>query len=279
MTNTIELTAAELEMIAVKREQEALAKKEAEAKKAIQLEKDIKEREARIVKQIAIDDAQVQATQDFGAKLGGAYKVEIVVHDEEVKITGDYINPDDPAADGYNREVVWSKTFVRRKARIVRPNSTYVIEVREHITYSNKWSSRGTSHGYKMYIYGPGLLSNNRAYTRASKVNEVIKAAIDAADAKKQAEETKKNVVAMTIKRFKSEYPDAEVTADTGWEASRYNRNHGGTVYDIVRIKFANGCKLAYRIYSDASLSRVSFNLPDAKDEAAFRNSLSQMKF
>ena len=42
MINNVELTPAELEMIKVKREQEALAKKEAEAKQAIQLEKDIK---------------------------------------------------------------------------------------------------------------------------------------------------------------------------------------------------------------------------------------------
>ena len=280
MTNTVDLTPAELEMIKVKREQEALAKKEAEAKKAIQLEKDIKDKEAYIVKKIAIDNAQVQATQDFCTELGGVYKVEVAVRNEEVKITGDYINPADPQACGYEREILWSKTFVRQTAQIVRANSTfpYRIQVQEQITYSSKWSTRGTSQGYKMYVYGPGLESNNRAYTRASKVNEIIKAAIDAADEAKKAAEAKKNAVATTVDRFKAEYPDADVTTDRGWERG-YSRNSVGTTYDMVRIKFANGCSIAYRVYGDGSLGRVSFNLPGSKDEATFCKNLSQMKF
>ena len=278
MTNTVELTPAELEMIKVKREQEALAKKEAEAKKAIQLEKDIKDKEAYITKQIAVDNAQVQATQNFCTELGGVYKVEVAVHNEEVKIGGNYINPADPQACGYEREILWSKTFVRQRAQIIRPNSTYRIQVQEHITYASKWSSRGTSQGYKMYVYGPGLESNNRAYTRTSKVNEIIKDAIDAADAAKKAEEAKKNAVATTVDRFKAEYPDADVTTDKGWDRG-YSRSYVGTTYDMVRIKFANGCSIAYKVYGDGSLGRVSFNLPGTKDEATFCKNLSQMKF
>jgi hypothetical protein len=80
------------------------------------------------------------------------------------------------------------------------------------------------------------------------------------------------------VDKFKAEYPDAEVTTDKGWEKSSARYGSGYT-YDMVRIKFVNGASIAYRVYADGSLSRVSFNLPGAKDEATFRNNLSQMKF
>lgn len=273
MKNTVELTPAELEMIKVKREQEALAKKEAEAKQAIQLEKDIKAKEEYIAKTIAKDSAQVAAANNFQKELGGMYVVEIKQWNEEVKVMGDYINKE----EGFDRHTLWSKTFTRQSASIKR--GSYYISVAEHITYSSS-GSRGTSKGYKMQLSGPGIESYNRSYTRASKVNEIIKAAIDAADAHKKAEEAKKNALQATVDRFKAEYPDSEITTDRGYERSYGSRRYSdGTHYDMVCVKFANGARIAYRVYGDGSLSRVSFNLPGAKDEATFMKNLSQMKF
>ncbi len=69
------------------------------------------------------------------------------------------------------------------------------------------------------------------------------------------------------------------MSTDKGYERG-YGRSYAdGITYDMVRIKFANGASIAYRVYADGSLSRVSFNLPASKDEATFRNNLSQMKF
>ena len=77
MTQTLELTPAELEMVALIREKEALAKKEADAKKALQLEKDIADQKARITKITIKDAAQVKACQDFNVEFDNQYSVVI----------------------------------------------------------------------------------------------------------------------------------------------------------------------------------------------------------
>ena len=273
-TTDMELTPAELEMIRVKREQMELAKKEEEAKKAIQLEKDIKGKEEYITKTEAKDDAQIAAANEYAADLGGMYTVEIKEWEEEVKVMGDYINKE----EGFDRHVLWVKTFTRKFAWIVRGD--YKIKVEEQVTYG-KWSTRGTSQGYKMYISGPGIewKQERRAYARTAKVNEVIKAAMDQIDYEKKVAEAKKNALQTTVDRFKAEYPDAEVTTDKGYERSYGSRRHECTYYDMVRVKFANGCSISYRVYGDGSLGRVSFNLPGKGDEATFMKNLSQMKF
>lgn len=271
----IELTPAELEMIRVKREQFELAKKEEEAKQAIQLEKDIKAKEEYITKTMAKDAEQIDAVNEFQKELGGMYVVEIREWNEEVKVMGEYINRE----EGFDRHTLWSKTFTRQFACIVR--GSYKIKVEEQITYSSKWSSRGTSKGYKMYISGPGIEWNQerRAYARVTKVNEVIKAAINQIDYERNLAEAKKNAVQTTVDRFTAEYPDAEVTTDKGYERSYGSRRHECSYYDMVRVKFANGCNISYRVYGDGSLSRLGFNLPGAKDEDTFMKNLSQMKF
>lgn len=271
----LELTPAELEMIRVKREQFELAKKEEEAKQAIQLEKDIKAKEEYITKTIAKDAEQIAAAKAYQADLGGMYAVDIKEWEEEVKVMGEYINRE----EGFDRHILWSKTFTRQTAWIVR--GSYKIKVEEQITYSSKWSSRGTSQGYKMYISGPGIewKQERRAYARVAKVNEVIKTAMDQIDFERKAAEAKKNALQTTVDRFKAEYPDAEVTTDKGWESGYGSRKYISTPYDIVRVKFANGCSISYRVYGDGSLSRLAFNLPGAKDEDTFMKNLSQMKF
>ncbi len=271
----IQLTPAELEMIKVKREQFELAKKEEEAKKAIQLEKDIAARKEYITKTKAKDQEQIAAAKDYLSQLASMYALSITTRNETVQIMGDYIDK----ANGFDRHILWSEVFERQTACIKR--DSYTIQIEEHITYSSKWSSRGTSQGYKMYVSGLGIewKQERRAYSRTTKVNEIIKAAIDKIDSERKLAESKKNAVQATVDRFTAEYPDAEVATDRGWEKGYGRRSWEGTTYDMVRVKFTNGCSIAYRVYPDGSLSRVSFNLPGAKDEAAFMKSLSQMKF
>lgn len=273
-TTDMELTPAELEMIRVRREQAELAKKEEEAKKAIQLEKDIAALKEKITKTKAKDLEQIAAAKDYLRQLGVGYALSINTKNETVQIMGDYIDK----ANGFDRHILWSEVFERQAASLKR--DSYTIQIEEHITYG-KWSSRGTSHGYKMHVVGPGIewKQQNRFYSRAAKVNEIIKEAIDKIDTERKAAEAKKNAVQATVDRFTAEYPDAEVTTDKGWEKGYGRKNWQGTTYDMVRVKFTNGCSIAYRVYGDGSLSRVSFNLPGSKDEAAFMKSLSQMKF
>ena len=181
------------------------------------------------------------------------YTVEIKEWEEEVKVVGDYINRE----EGFDRHILWDKTFTRQFAWIVR--GSYKIKVEEQITYSSKWSSRGTSQGYKMYISGPGIewKQERRAYARVAKVNEVIKAAIDQIDYEMKAAEAKKNALQTTVDRFTAEYPDAEITTDKGWERSYGRRGYDGVTYDMVRVKFANGCSIAYTIVTGKQIGRA----------------------
>ena len=279
MTTTLELTPAELEMVALKREQEALAKKEADLKKQAQMEKEVAERKQYMAKTIATCNRQVQAVKDFAADLGKGYEVVVTVHEDECKVTGDYLNMEKPSECGYEREILWSEKFNKESARIKYGN--YTICVEEQIVYGSHWSSRGTSKGYKMYVSGPGIdwKEERRALGRVSTVKEKIKTAMDKIQAEENHKNAQKNALEKTVDRFKSEYPDAEVTTDRGWEKGYGSNRYVGTTYDMVRVKFANGCSIAYRVYADGSLSRVSFNLPATKDEASFMKNLSQMNF
>lgn len=279
MTN-VELTPAELEMINLKREQDALAKKEADLKKQARMEKEVAERKQHMAKTIATCNRQVQAVKDFANKLGKGYEVVVTVHEEEAKVHGDYINPEDPKGCDFEREIIWSEKYNKESARIKYGN--YTISVEEHIVYTHsRWSGSGASKGYKMYVSGPGIgwKEGNRALGRVSTVKEKIKDAIDKIQAEENHKNAQKNSLEKTVDRFKVEYPDAEVTTDHGYERRYGKRYLDSVTYDMVRIKFANGCSIAYRVYSDGSLSRVSFNLPAEKDEATFMKKLSQMNF
>jgi len=277
MTDIV-LTPAELEMIALKRKQFELEQQEKALKQKAQLEKDIADKLAYIHKRTLVDQAQVKAAQDYCKELGAGYTVVITGSTETVRIDGDYTNPVDPSSNGYERVVLWSESFKREAAHIT--NGSYTVTVAEQVVYGSKWSTRSTSKGYKMYVSGPGIdwKDSNRALSRVTKVKEKIKIASDSIKAEEDLKNRQKNALQATVDKFKAEYPDAEVTTDKGWErgSARYGT---GYVYDMVRIKFVNGVSIAYRVYADGSLGRVSFNLPGAKDEATFRNNLSQMKF
>ena len=281
MNQTLELTPAELEMIALKREQEVLAAKHTETVKAIQLEKDIKAKQDYITATKNKDAEQVKAAKNYLIAFDHQYSLDIKTWKETVQVMGDYINKD----NGFDRHIEWSEEFERQSASISHKYGQQ-IKVEEQIVYSSKWSSRGTSKGYKMYISGVGIewKQQGQALSKVKSVMEKITAAIDKLDNARKREENKKNALQTTVDRFKAEYPDAEVTTDYGYESSYDSRGRrsnysNGERYDIVRTKFVNGAQIAYKVYPDGSLSRVSFNLPGSKDEDTFRNNLSQMNF
>ena len=277
MTQTLELTPAELEMVALIREKEALAKKEAEAKKALELEKDIKAKQDSIAANKKKDQEQVAAARkyllDFDAT---QYSLDIKTWNETAQVTGDYIDKE----NGFDRHILWSEVY-ERQAAIISHKDGQKVKVEEQIVYSSSWRSRGESKGYKMYICGPGIeyKQEGQALSRVKSVMEKIKAANEGIESKRKHEENKKNALQVTVDRFKADYPEAEVTTDRGYERAHGRSYADGTTYDMVRVKFVNGAQIAYRVYADGSLSRVSFNLPGSKDEASFMKNLSQMNF
>jgi len=282
MTQTLELTPAELEMVALIREKEALAKKEAEAKKALELEKEIKAKQDKIAANKKKDQEQIAAARKYLLDFDTTqYSLDIKTWEETAQVTGDYINKE----NGFDRHILWSEVYERQSA-IISHKDGQKIKVDEQIVYSSRWRSNGESKGYKMYICGPGIEYKQevQALSRVKSVMEKIKTANDKIDYARKLELNKKNALQTTVDRFKAEYPDAEVTTDYGYETSYDSRGRrinysNGNRYDIVRTKFVNGAQIAYKVYADGSLSRVSFNLPGSKDEASFMKNLSQMNF
>jgi len=277
MTQTLELTPAELEMVALIREKEALAKKEAEAKKALELEKEIKSKQDKIAANKKKDQEQIAAARKYLLDFDTTqYSLDIKTWEETAQVTGDYINKE----NGFDRHILWSEVYERQSA-IISHKDGQTVKVDEQIVYSSSWRSTGTSKGYKMYICGPGIeyKQEQQALSKVKSVMEKIKAANEGIESRRKYEENKKNALQVTVDRFKAEYPDAEVTTDRGYERAHGRTYSGGITYDMVRVKFVNGAQIAYRVYADGSLSRVSFNLPGAKDEASFMKNLSQMNF
>ena len=277
MTQTLELTPAELEMVALIREKEALAKKEAEAKKALELEKEIKAKQDSIAANKKKDQEQVAAARKYLLDFDTTqYSLDIKTWNETAQVTGDYIDKE----NGFDRHILWSEVYERQGA-VISHKDGQKVKVEEQIVYSSSWRSRGESKGYKMYICGPGIeyKQEGQALSRVKSVMEKIKAANEGIESKRKHEENKKNALQVTVDRFKADYPEAEVTTDRGYERAHGRSYADGTTYDMVRVKFVNGAQIAYRVYADGSLSRVSFNLPGSKDEASFMKNLSQMNF
>lgn len=278
MTQTLELTPAELEMVALIREKEALAKKEAEAKKALELEKNIKAKQDSIAANKKKDLEQIAAAKKYLLDFDTTqYSLVINTKQETVQVMGDYIDKE----NGFDRHILWSEVYGRQWA-VISHKDGQKVKVEEQIVYSSSWRSRGESKGYKMYISGPGIeyKQEGQALSRVKSVMEKIKAANESIAYTKKKEENKRNSLQATVDRFKAEYPDAEVTTDYSYDKGYDGRYYSsGERYDIVRVKFVNGAQIGYRVYPDGSLSRLSFNLPGAKDEDTFRNNLSQMNF
>jgi hypothetical protein len=280
----IALTTAEVKMIQLKREQEDLAKKEADVKKTIQLEKDIKLAEERIVAHYKKDEQQINEANTYLNELlkhDSGYESNLRVTTETEKIRGEYLNPDNPKESNYDREIAWHKDYERKSVGITYKG--YRISVEEHVVYSSSWSSSRTSKGYKMYVSGPSMdyAQERRAYTRAAKVHEIITNVIESIESKRLLEEKKKDALTATHERIKGLYPDAEVTTGYDYERS-YNNSRQYTVgerYDTVTVIFSNNIKLIYKVYPDGSLGRKSISLPTDKDQWSVMETLSKIKF
>ena len=253
MTNLV-LTQAELEMIQTKREQLAAQEAELLAKNLERLQKEVDGKTQVIKKKLAINKDQVAATEAFAKELGKEYKVEYREQSESFFVYDYTTTP---------KTIFWSEEIVNRTAFIRR--GAHYINVEEHMTYSSKWDSRGTSKGWKMYIGGPEVESTNRPYARISKVKEVIDSANKTIAYKEKLVEDKKNAVATTMAQMKAQYPGAEITSSKEWPI-RYNKYSSNDPYETVTIKFENGVVIKYKVYPDASLEQLSLRMPNTSN-------------
>ena len=262
MTQDIQLTAAELEMVKLKREQDELKKREDELREQARLEKEI------AAKLKSIERDQLEASLLLTA-VRTCFK-EIAA-----------INP---------------------QAELIQTNSQRVAKIQDYLgnsKYQDRWKREYSIPGayikigyydvvvtkhngsYKMYISGPEIdyRTSSRGYTRAKKVVEVINTTISDIRYREEQNQKKLNAVESTVAKMKSLYPGASISSgkDHISYGGGYRRATKYETIDIVTIVFKNGIQIVYRVYTDGSLARRSINFNTKADHWYLMNLLSSL--
>jgi hypothetical protein len=265
MTTEIQLTPAELEMIKIKREQQELKKKEDELLEQAQLEKDIAYAEKNAAKKIADDNDQINATLDFFKHFPKEYTYIVDEFEDRVQVAR--WNKESKQSD-----VVWIKTFTRRKARF--KNGLYGVAVSWH-TPNSRFKIAGE---WKMFITGPGFIFGNKGYTRYKTVIEKIKEVNDGIAAKAKLEDDKKDAVKTAFKQITDTYPNATVVIGESGDRHNYGRKSEWVSYPTIAVNFDNGVMIKYRVYPDGSLGRKEITFPN-QNAWSLMDAMSKLSF
>jgi hypothetical protein len=271
MQNEINLTPSEIEMIQLKREQEALKEREALLKKAAENEKQILVQKSQMKKNLEYSRAQVAATKAFLDEFGPDWKLQIDTQNVKYEVRN-YLG------DG-EWESVWEEYQIQETARIV--NGKYTVTVKEQVTSGNKWGYGQKNQGFKMYLSGPGI---EWAYERKAlgRVSTLIKKYDEMTEAiRYRAEQVQKQASAKdkTIAKMKELYPDATVEGGKGGEYANPYKRTDWIEYDTVTITFANGITIKYRVYADMSLGRKEMTFPKMETAYDLMDAMNNVTF
>jgi hypothetical protein len=245
---TIQLTPAELELIQVKRQQEELAAQEAAVQNQLAIEKEIARVKLQVEGYIKQEAQQVKAAGEFALQIPSS-----ILHIDTRELA---------ANASYKGEVVDTIKYQEQVAYLTI--GEYKVSVKEHIVYS-KFSYRGSSRGYKMYVSGQGIdyKTNNRGYKNTQKVVELIQDTIEEVKAKEAHVNKQKNAVATAIAELTQQFPNATVNHQRGYHtnyhASPSNRYQE---YDKLVVALNNGIVIEYRVYENGQLSRLNITFP-----------------
>ena len=257
MTQTLELTTAELALIENARMQEVLNLEAEALRAAARLEKEIIDEEAAIRREQNHNNDQVIATKDYLkalVKINPNYK--LVEQEREVirQIKGGNFNDKE-------RPILKEFKYIITDCHITLDDTPFKIEVKKHFVYGNSWSTRATDKGYKMNLIGGGFY-NERLLSNPKTLNQKIEDTLQ--DNKNQAEAKlkKASAVEYVFENLSNLYPDAEIMKGTEWLRNDWDKKNRGEVIDIVGVKLANGIKMKFRVFSDKSLSRMEITFP-----------------
>jgi hypothetical protein len=271
MAQILELTAAELELIENKRKQDALAQEAKALQNAARLQKEIIEYEKAILKDQVDNNALVDAAIDFEMqlkKLNPNYK--LVKKEREVirRITGEYL----PDTKNYEREILKEFKYTITDCHITLEGTPFKVEVKKHLVYGDKWSSRVTDNGYKMKLCGGGcerLFSNPKTLNK--KIEDKLQAEINA----KVAEQKKASGLDTAYNNLVNKYPEATICKSTEWERNRFDR-HSGESINIITITLPNTISIKFKVYNDGTLGRKEIKYP-FKDNLDLLDALNKM--
>lgn len=257
MTQTLELTTAELALIENARMQEVLNLEAEALRAAARLEKEIIDEEAAIRREQNNNNDQIIATKDYLkalVKINPNYK--LVEQEREVirQIKGGNFNDKE-------RPILKEFKYIITDCHITLDGTPFKIEVKKHFVYGNSWSTRATDKGYKMNLIGGGFY-NERLLSNPKTLNQKIEDTLQ--DNKNQAEAKlkKASAVEYVFENLSNLYPDAEIMKGTEWLRNDWDKKNRGEVIDIVGVKLANGIKMKFRVFSDKSLSRMEITFP-----------------
>jgi len=257
MTQTLELTAAELELIENKRKQDILAEEAEKLKKEAKIQKESIEIQTSILKEQKEANLQVAAATEYYnslAKLNPKYKLEITERELKNEIK-DYSGPD--------HEYIVIKRFDYKlsKAHIILSDSPFKVEVKKHWVYGGKWSIRSTDNGYKMELCGGGFY-NERLLTNTKTLNKKIEDKLQKDLNAKVAEQKKVSNLDTAYDNLINKYPEATITKSTEWERNLYGRNYSGETINIITVTLLNKIKIKFKVYSDGTLGRKEISYP-----------------
>lgn len=257
MTQTLELTTAELALIENARMQEVLNLEAEALRAAARLEKEIIDEEAAIRREQNNNNDQVMAALTFHKQLEKLNpKYRLIQEDKEVirQIKGGSFNDKE-------RPILKEFKYIITDCHITLDGTPFKIEVKKHFVYGNSWSTRATDKGYKMNLIGGGFY-NERLLSNPKTLNQKIEDTLQ--DNKNQAEAKlkKASAVEYVFENLSNLYPDAEIMKGTEWLRNDWDKKNRGEVIDIVGVKLANGIKMKFRVFSDKSLSRMEITFP-----------------
>jgi hypothetical protein len=255
MTQTLELTTAELALIENARKQEVLNLEAEALRAAARLEKDIIDEEAAIRKEQNNNNDQVIATKDYLKelqKLNPNYK--LVEEEKEVirQIKGGSFNDKE-------RPILKEFKYIINQVHITLEGTPFKVEVKKHMVYSG-WRS-STDKGYKMELYGGGFY-NERLLSNTKTLNKKIEDKLQADLNAKVAEQKKASSLDTAYDNLVNKYPDATITKSTEWERNSYDRKVSGETINIITVTLLNKIKIKFKVYSDGTLGRKEISYP-----------------
>ena len=245
---TIQLTPAELELIQVKRQQEELAAQEATVKNQLAIEQEIARVKLQVDGYIKQEAQQVKAAGEFALQIPSSV-LRIDARDLKAEVT-------------YSGELVDTIKYQEQVAYLAIGD--YKISVKEHMVYS-KYSYRGSSRGYKMYVSGQGIdyKTANRGYKNAKKVVELIEDTIEEIKAKEVHANKQKNAIQTAIAELTQQFPDATIKQERGYKINYHSSaSNRYQEYDKLIVVLKNEIVIEYQVYSDGQLSRIGITFP-----------------
>lgn len=257
MTQTLELTTAELALIENARMQEVLAQEAKALQNAARIEEAIIKEEAAILKEQVENNAQVDAAIEFEKqlkKLNPNYK--LVKEEKEVirQIKGGSFNDKE-------RPILKEFKYNSTSAHITLDGTPFKIDVKKHFVYNgNSWSTRASDKGYKMNLIGGGFY-NERLLSNPKTLNKKIEDTLLDNKNRAKAKIKKADAVEYVFENLSNLYPDAVIIKGTEWVRNTWDKNRGETI-DIIQVRLANLVKIKYRVFSDKSLSRMEITFP-----------------